>query len=84
MIENPSDEIRENAVDGEEIATDPFHPDNVGTLNFIMLARIYDLMLLDLEARNPEAAKRVLEIHSRGALLGVPPELNGEFLSDNP
>ena len=61
---------------------DPFHPDNVGTLNYIMLARIYDLLMLDLDARFPEKAKQVLDLHAKGYILGTPPVLNGEFLVD--
>lgn len=66
-----------------EETDDPFHPDNVGTLNFIMLSRIYDLLMLDLDARYPEKAKQVLDLHLKGYILGPPPELNGEFLSNS-
>lgn len=78
------EKIRESVEEilNDTAADDPFSPENIGILQFIMLSRIYDLLMLDLDMRNPEAAKKVLEIHRRGALMGVPPVLNGEFLSD--
>lgn len=73
-----TDEIRED----ETTAQDPFSPENIGILQFIMLARIYDLLMLDLNDRKPEVANRVLEAHRKGAILGSAPVLSGEFLSD--
>lgn len=61
---------------------DPFDYRNVGTLQFIMLSRIYDILMLDLQGRNPEAAKQLLDLHSQGYILGPPPAMNGEFLTD--
>lgn len=59
---------------------DPFSPENIGVIQFIMLARIYDLLMLDLADRRPEAAAKVSEAHHKGSLLGVVPVMNGQFL----
>lgn len=62
---------------------DPFSAENIGTIQFIMLARIYDLMMVDLNSRNPEAANQVLEAHRRGAILGTAPVLSGQFIASD-
>lgn len=59
---------------------DPFAPENIGILQFIMLARIYDLLMIDLNESRPEVANKVLEAHRRGAILGSAPVLSGQFL----
>lgn len=65
-------------------AEDPFAPQNIGILQFIMLSRIYDLFMIDLNERRPEVAKQVLELHRRGAILGTAPVLSGQFMADDP
>lgn len=60
----------------------PFSPENVQILQFITLARIYDVLMVQLQANNPEIAAQVLEHHKAGTLLGPQPILNGTFLSD--
>lgn len=62
----------------------PFSPENVQVLQFITLARIYDVLMVNLQLSNPEAAKQVLAHHKAGTLLGPQPVLNGIFLSDEP
>lgn len=59
---------------------DPFAPENIGILQFIMLARIYDLLMIDLNESRPEVANKVLEAHRKGAILGSAPVLSGQFL----
>lgn len=76
------DDAEGDTADFSDDADNPFDPANVGTINFIMLARIYDLLLLDLMDRKPETAKKVLEAHRRGAIMGTAPVLSGDFLSD--
>lgn len=58
----------------------PLSPENVGTIQFIMLARIYDLLMIDLNERNPEVANRVAKLHQAGTILGPAPVLNGDFV----
>lgn len=65
-------------------AADPFAPNNVQILQFIMLNRIYDVLMADLTARNPEIGKQVVDLHREGKLLGTPPNMTGEFLAANP
>jgi len=61
---------------------DPFSPENVGTLQFITLARIYDVLLVQLQLDHPEAAQQLLKHHAEGSLLGPQPFLNGRFIFD--
>lgn len=60
---------------------DPFAPQNIPVVTFIMLSRIYDVLLADLETRDPSAVSEILAAHARGDLLGVPPILSGRFLA---
>ena len=69
--------------ESEDTARDPFAPENIGVIQFIMLARIYDLLMIDLNARNPEVANKVVEAHRKGAILGTAPVLSGEFLESD-
>jgi hypothetical protein len=75
------DEIREESEDTAPEQQDPFSPENIGILQFIMLARIYDLLMIDLNERRPEVANRVLDAHRKGAILGSAPVLSGQFLA---
>ena len=77
------DEVKDEGATGDlsDIEDlDPFSPKNIGTIQFIMLARIYDLLMLDLAERNPEAANQVSAAHHKGSFLGVVPVMNGQFL----
>nr|ALS91343.1 MetaGeneMark_Unknown Function [uncultured bacterium] len=47
--------------------------DDAAVVNTILLWRIYDLMLLDLMARNPELARKVATAHERGEFIGPNP-----------
>lgn len=60
----------------------PFHPDNAQMLNFIMLARIYDVLVTILRDSDEESALALMEVHFKGQLMTPPPWWNGEFLSD--
>lgn len=62
---------------------DPFAPENIGILQFIMLSRIYDLLMVDLNERRPEVAAQILELHRKGAILGTAPVLSGQFLAND-
>lgn len=66
--------------DTADFQEDPLHPENVGAIQFIMLARIYDLLMVDLMDRKPEVAKKIVEAHANGTILGTAPILNGTFL----
>lgn len=60
---------------------DPFSPENIGILHFVVLSRIYDVLMLDLESRNGPLAEKILEVHARGDLMGLPPDFSGTFMS---
>lgn len=76
-----NDLITDNAVNSEIIETeDPFAPENIGILHFIMLARIYDVLMLDASKTNPEAAKQLAELHRQGHIAGPAPVLSGRFI----
>lgn len=68
----------------QESVEDPFAPENIGILQFIMLSRIYDLLMVDLNERRPEVANQILEMHRRGAIFGPAPVLSGQFLASDP
>lgn len=62
------------------LADDPFSPENVQVLQYITLARIYDVLMASLTLENPETANQILELHRVGKLLGPPPGFTGEFM----
>lgn len=78
-MENSTEQVDINS----EEEYNPFSPENVQILQFITLARIYDVLMVNLQTSNPEAAAQVLEHHKAGTLLGPQPILNGRFLSDD-
>lgn len=61
---------------------DPFSPENAPMLNFIMQARIYDVLMGLLTATNKELAKDLLELHLNGNIMGPQPSFNGVFITD--
>lgn len=69
------------APDGSD---DPFSTENIGIVHFIMLSRIYDVLMADLNLKNPETANQILDLHSKGEFLGAVPTMSGVFLTDSP
>lgn len=61
---------------------DPYSPENIGTVQFIVMARLYDVMMALLREANPDAARDLLELHQAGVLVGGGPWFGGTFLSD--
>lgn len=66
----------------EVAANDPFAPENIGIVQFIMLGRIYDALMALLREANPEVATDLLEMHMQGNLMGPQPMFNGVFITD--
>lgn len=64
-----------------DISADPFSPENIQILQYITLARIYDVLVTNLTKTDPEAANQILELHRTGKLLGPPPGFDGTFLT---
>lgn len=56
--------------------------DDVTMANFIVTARVYDVLMALLKEANPDAARDLLELHRSGSLLGSVPSFNGNFLTD--
>lgn len=50
--------------------------------NFIVTARVYDVLMSLLQEQEPGKAKDILELHMSGHLLGPAPRLSGMFLTD--
>lgn len=61
---------------------DPFAPENFNHVLFIMLSRIYDVLLANTELNSPEVSEMLIDLHSRGDLLGLPPTLSGRFVAE--
>ncbi len=80
-----SEEIPPDSKDDHSESTnlDAFAPENIGFIHFIQLARLYDVGMALLTASDPNAAKTLLDIHSRGDLLGGAPTFSQVFMSDN-
>jgi hypothetical protein len=57
----------------ESRTIDPFHPEAVGITSAITLMRIYDVVMAQFLADYPESARRLLQIHASGGLMGPPP-----------
>ena len=61
---------------------DPFSPNNLRISQFILTARLYDVMFALLKEANPEVARSLLELHANGAIVGPQPSFNGTFITD--
>lgn len=67
----------------ESVASnDPYSSENIGVIQFIMLGRIYDTLMALLTDANPQRASDLLEMHSKGVLMGPSPFFNGTFITD--
>lgn len=66
----------------DETPIDPFAPDNIGVLHFVVQARIYDVLMALLQEQNGASAKNILEMHSQGLLIGPQPFFTGTFITN--
>ena len=66
--------------DEDNEAVDPFSSDNAPMMNFIMQARIYDVLMSILTVKDESKARDLLALHAEGNLLMPPPAFTGEFL----
>lgn len=64
----------------EEI--NPFSPDNAVLMNFIVQARIYDVLMALLAESNKTLHMELLKLHAAGAFMGPSPAYNGNFVTD--
>jgi hypothetical protein len=62
----------------EPEVTKEYVEDNHSVVSNIILWRIYDLMLLILMDKDPDAARRVAEMHEAGQFLGPNPAYSEE------
>jgi hypothetical protein len=72
-----SEVIREEPVEEE---SNPFSEANAPVMNFIMTARIYDVLMALLHESNESVAESILKMHNEGHILMPPPWFNGEFI----
>lgn len=68
---NPVD----NSLDPVDEHVSAFDTANLGPSILILLARIYDVQMLNLRAADRQAYDRILKEHSRGRILAPPPSL---------
>lgn len=66
----------------EENGTDPFSDHNLAISQFILTARLYDVMFALLREARPDVARDLLELHGAGNLIGPQPSFNGVFITD--
>lgn len=66
-----------------ETEQDPFSQENAPMMNFIMQARIYDVLMALLTEENKDLAKQLLELHANGAIMGPSPAFSGNFVTDS-
>lgn len=66
----------------EEEEQDPFSAHNLAIQQFIYTARVYDVLLALLKETNVGVSHDIIELHSKGLLLGPSPAFNGVFLTD--
>lgn len=66
--------------------TEPTGPEGTDVpfeqLNFIMLSRIYDVLMAQLAKDHPETHRDLLAAHMSGLILGTEPWMNGQFVTD--
>lgn len=55
------------------------NPDDLSLATFVVLSRIYDVLMADLTIKNSDMARKVLEAHLAGKLLGAAPQFDGDF-----
>lgn len=60
---------------------DLLDPNNAHILNYIMLNRIYDVLITILRTENEELALQVLEAHMKGKIMGPAPYWDGSFMT---
>lgn len=79
-----ADENTNEVYDADELgeAYDAFSPENIGTVHFIQLGRIYDVLMGIYTHLNPTAAENLINLHLEGSLMGPSPLFNGKFVSD--
>lgn len=66
----------------EQGSIDPFSPDNAVMMNFIVQARIYDVLMALLAESNNTLHMELLKLHAAGAFMGPSPAYNGNFVTD--
>lgn len=66
----------------DEQVVDPFSPDNAVLMNFIIQARIYDVLMALLAESNKTMHLELLKLHAAGAFMGPSPAYNGNFVTD--
>jgi hypothetical protein len=54
--------------------------DNLPLVNYIMLHRVYDLLLILCQAQDPEKTARLVELHTSGGFLGPTPSYSPEVI----
>jgi hypothetical protein len=62
---------------------DPFNEHDLAIQQFIVTARVYDVMLSLLREANPDVARDLLELHRAGHLVATAPSFSGHFLTDD-
>lgn len=75
IVDNSEEESQDPLETGSQ---DPFHPDNVGAFNSVILMRIYDVLMLNLRNVNPTHAEELHNIHASGQVVGSWPTLDLE------
>lgn len=66
-IEHDDKWLEDTEAGGTE-SIDPLSPEYAPGLNLIVLMRIYEVQLAILRESNPEAARRLLELHEQGLI----------------
>lgn len=66
----------------EDGSYDPYTPENIQIIQYITLARIYDVLMAMLTIQDKNKATQLLELHAQGKLLGPTPEFDGSFITD--
>lgn len=78
-----TEQINTGPEHGTSTEDDPFSFENMPMMNFIMQARIYDVLMALLTEANKDLARQLLELHASGAMMGPSPAFSGNFVTDS-
>ena len=79
-----SDEIdQEEAEAGNELQYSPFSAEEAPGIALVVNMRIYDVLMAIYTSINPEGAKELMEIHSKGGIIGSLPLFDPELIQES-
>lgn len=80
--QNTDYDVRNSLHNSDDGLKEEIENDELAMGQFILSARIYDVLMALLQIQNPEYARDLLEMHASGTVVGPTPAFNGVFLTN--